>query len=354
MTSPIPSAGIEDAGGEPLEGELARFFSYSHDVLTILDGRGRILMVSPSVQRTLGYRVGDVEGGHFLRWVFPEDRRLMKKRLRTLRGGHSLSDLDARVLNVDGHPVPMRWSVSLGSDGRVYAVGRDRTDQLRRREALLRQELAELRLRTALELHDGILQTLTGTSLQIAVARRLIGTDPAAAGEVLQALGESVASEQREMRLYVDEVKGPPPAWRDGTLGLAERIESIIERVGAIWGVTTSVDLHLPDTVPPELGRQVLRIIQEATVNAVRHGSATEVSLSVAPEGADIALTIMDNGVGFSFLGEFDDKTLKEKRLGPLSLKHRVQAVGGNLWINSTTAGSKVVVRLPLFSEAAE
>jgi PAS domain S-box-containing protein len=331
-----------------LEGELARFFGYSHDVLAIMDRPGRVLVISPSVERVLGHSIGDLIGQRLFQWVHPEDQPAAMAQTRTLLDGSPIGDLDVRLSGANGEWVPMRWSLSVGLHRRIYAVGRDHTDQARHQDAILRHEMAELRLRTALELHDGILQTLTGATLHLATARRLVRMDPAAAEEVLEALGGSIAAEQQEMRLYVDELKGSPPVWVDGTLELLERIEALLDRVGMIWGLSTSVEYRVTVGVGGELGRQILRIIQEATVNAARHGAAKTVSVSVDLDGPDISISIADDGGGFSFLGEFDNDALKEKRLGPLSLKHRVEESGGRISIDSTPQGSTVSVRIPL------
>lgn len=351
MNRPSPSLGLGDVPSESLEGELSRFFGYSHDVLAIMDGGGRVLMISPSVERVLGYPTKEIVGRHFLHWLHPDDKPLVRTQTRTLLKGRPIADLDARIFRADGVSVPMRWSLSVGPGRRIYAVGRDRTDEAQRQESLLRQELAELRLRTTMELHDGVLQTLTGASLQIEVARRLLRRDPDAAEQVLHAVGEGIGAEQREIRLYVDEVKGHAPSWTDGSLALPDRIETILERVGMIWGVEISVDARVTEGVPAELGRQILRIIQESTVNAARHGAAKSVSVAVALDGPEITITIVDNGTGFSFLGEYDHKALKEKRLGPLSLKHRVEEAEGSICINSAPGRSTIVVRLPLSQE---
>ncbi len=354
MTRPAPSLGLGDVPSEPLEGEIARFFGYSHDVLAIMDGGGRVLMISPSVERVLGYPIEEIIGRRFLRWMHPEDKPVVKTHTRTLLMGRPIADLDVRIVRSDGSWVPMRWSISVGPGRRVYAVGQDRTDEARRQESLLRQEMAELRLRTTMELHDGVLQTLTGASLQIEVARRLLRKDPDAAEQILYAVGEGIGAEQREIRLYVDEVKGHAPAWTDGSLALPERIETILKRVGMIWGVAISVDARVTVGVSAELGRQILRIVQESTVNAARHGAAKAVSVSVSLDGPEITITVTDNGKGFSFVGEYDNKALKEQRLGPLSLKHRVEEAGGSICINSAPGRSTVVVRLPLSKEEDE
>jgi PAS domain S-box-containing protein len=334
--------------GASLEGELARFFGFSHDVLAILDRYGRVLVMSPSVERVLGYAVDALVGERLLRTVHPEDRPTVKKKVRAMLRGRPIGDLNVCISREDGEWVPMRWSLSLGSDKRIYAVGRDHSDEVRHKDALLRHETAELRLRTALELHDGILQTLTGASLQIAVARRVVRTDPAAAEEVLGTLGNIIAAEQQEMRLYVDELKGSAPVWTDGSLGLPERIKAVLDRVGTIWNLTINVEIFVSARIGGEFGRQIVRIIQEGTVNAARHADATSVSVSVVLEGPDVTISIADNGNGFSFLGEYDHDALKENRLGPISLKHRVGETGGRISINSTPTGSTVFVRLPV------
>lgn len=332
---------------EPLEGEFARFFGYAQDVLAILDDGGRILLVNPSAERILGYRITELLGRRALGMVHRQDRRLVVARARELGADRPVRDLDARIVGVHGGVVPMRWSLSLGAQRRIYAVGSDRTDEARRVEAVLGSEMAELRLRTAMELHDGILQTLTGASLQIAVARRLVRQDPLAAENLLAALGDTVRAEQQEMRLYVDEVKGQSPFWVEGEQGMAARIAAMLERVHAVWGVATSLEADIEDELPPEVGRRVLRIIQEATVNAARHGLAKKVSVTVGRDGPDIAIHIADDGRGFPFHGEFDADELREKRIGPLSLKHRVDDAGGRISIHSTTAGSTVRIVLP-------
>ncbi|MDE3172093.1 MAG: PAS domain-containing protein [Gemmatimonadota bacterium] len=352
MTQPkiarrTPGRGIQVAG-QPLEAELARFFGYAHDVLVVLDAGGRVLLISPSVKHVLGHAPQSLAGRRLLGMTHPDDRPAAKDYVRAVLHGRAVGGLEARLLHAGGGCVPMRWSLTLGAEGRLYAVGRDRTDEVRHHHMRLRNEVAELRLRTALELHDGILQTLTGATLQIAVARRLVHDDPGGAERVLSELGKSVAAEQQEMRLYVDEVKGgPSPAWADESLAAPERIAALLDRVGAIWGVATHFHASLGDDLPAEAVRRLLRIVQEATVNSARHGAARSVSVTAAVERGEIAIRVADDGRGFPFLGRYEHQALAEQRLGPLSLKHRVEEAGGRIAIDSTPAGATVWVWIP-------
>jgi len=300
------------------------------------------------VEPVLGYTALALVGRRMLGLVHPEDRPGVKRSLRAQFEAQVVAGIEARLLHAGGGCIPMRWSMAAGVQGRLYAVGRDRTDEVQSHQMRMRNEMSELRLRMALELHDGILQTLTGATLQIAVARKLVQSDPPAAERVLAELGKSVAAEQQEMRLYVDEVKGESPVWADETLDMSERIAALLDRVGSIWGVATSFDAQLGREIPVETGRTLLRMIQEATVNSARHGAAGTVSVAVAVEGPDITLRVADDGRGFPFVGRYDHDALKERRLGPLSLKYRVEEAGGRLSIESTQQGATLFVRIPL------
>jgi NarL family two-component system sensor histidine kinase LiaS len=212
-------------------------------------------------------------------------------------------------------------------------------------------QLEGFRLRTALELHDGVLQTLTGAALQIAVARKLLRSQPDRADEVLERLGSSVSAEQQELRLYVDELKGASSEWTDDSRGFAQRVATLLDRVGAIWEIEVASESSGDLALNPALSRQLVRMVQEATVNSARHSRASRVNVHIQANESRIILTISDDGHGFTFLGSYSDADLREQRLGPLSLKHRVWDAEGQIGINSTTEGSVVRIEVPVTSK---
>jgi signal transduction histidine kinase len=61
-----------------------------------------------------------------------------------------------------------------------------------------------------------------------------------------------------------------------------------------------------------------------------------------------VFITVADNGHGFSFQGTYDLATLQQMKAGPITLKERVLAVGGDLVISSSEAGSRLSISLPL------
>jgi NarL family two-component system sensor histidine kinase LiaS len=86
----------------------------------------------------------------------------------------------------------------------------------------------------------------------------------------------------------------------------------------------------------------LFRIVQEALHNALKHSRAQIVSVDLRGEPEGLALTIIDDGVGF------DVEAAWGRGLGLLSVRERVEAIGGTLEINSTFgAGTRLHVRVP-------
>lgn len=72
-------------------------------------------------------------------------------------------------------------------------------NQMFSRERLERAAAQDERLRLARELHDGVLQSLTGATLQLETLSRLIDADPRAAQKRLRDIEGLVIEEQREL-----------------------------------------------------------------------------------------------------------------------------------------------------------
>ena len=226
---------------------------------------------------------------------------------------------------------PSEWS---GAGTRV----RGDTPEKRSREHDL------LRRRVAGELHDGVLQVLTAIGVRLDAAREMIDSRPADAREIIAEVSRTVRAEQREIRMFVDEVKGIRDVSLGSPIPMERRVRAMLDRVAGLWGV--SCDLECRTELPGEMdiGRTVLRLVQEATVNAIRHGNATRVAVRIRRAGDKLRLVVSDNGSGFTFEGRLDPDVLEVARLGPVFLARRVMAVGGHLRIVSRGEGTHVCI----------
>jgi signal transduction histidine kinase len=205
----------------------------------------------------------------------------------------------------------------------------------------------EERIRLARDLHDGVLQSLTGIGLRLAAVRSLLDKDPRAAREALEPVQRLLTAEQRDLRFYIQELKPRPR--REGEVSLAFQVTELVHRIELEWGLRAELRTGgLEEPMPESLAREVYNVIREALVNAARHGEASAVRLEIRKEGEDrLCITVADNGRGFPFQGRLSHAELAERSLGPRNLFERVSSLQGTLDLESDAGGARLEIALP-------
>ena len=102
------------------------------------------------------------------------------------------------------------------------------------------------------------------------------------------------------------------------------------------------------DTVAsPELAEHALAVIREATTNAGKHASATEVNVHVSASASHLTVLVVDNGTG---LGP------SRRRSGLQNLRRRAELLGGTLDLDTPVGGGTQlswIVPLPVGTDSA-
>lgn len=207
--------------------------------------------------------------------------------------------------------------------------------------------LREDRLRVSRDLHDGVLQALTGIRLQLQAIGEDIGAEASAQTRLL-AIERALALEQRELRLLIDQLKpaATPPASSESLRG---RIDAMCSRLSVEWRIPIAVRTVPLDASLPQSIEQPLRLmIHEAVVNALKHGHPSRVTIAIVQRPGDVQVTVSDDGGGFHFRGTRDHESLAKEDLGPVTLRERIATLGGQLQIDSSPAGSRVEFSIPL------
>ena len=205
------------------------------------------------------------------------------------------------------------------------------------RTDLSRLALLEERERIAMELHDGVVQSLfvAGLSLQAAEA---VVDDP---DEIRQRLGGAVASIDgviSDLRSYIFGL-------RPSDLGdrhLERALRELVESVGRSASVETSIELD-PQAARALASRAatILQAAREATSNAVRHSDARSLLLRFCVCDDGVVLEIIDDGHGF------DPDAQDGRGHGLGNLKARAESLGGSLEIDSAPGhGTTVRIRV--------
>jgi len=88
----------------------------------------------------------------------------------------------------------------------------------------------------------------------------------------------------------------------------------------------------------------LLRIIQEAITNIIKHAKTKNVGILIYEEEENLLLTINDDGIGLD-----EKKAGKGKStIGLQSIRRRVEYLNGEIKINSNTKGTEIMVSIPL------
>lgn len=215
-------------------------------------------------------------------------------------------------------------------------------DQLYGTRQLRELATREERIRVARDLHDGVLQSLTGVRLEIrALASREV---PDATRDRLFAIERALAIEQRELRLFIGSLR---PTREPGSNVLAERLDALRERIALEWKTPVTIRVTAdPDRVPASIVDAVPLMVHEAVVNALKHAAPSRVSVAIEQRANELLIVVADDGHGFPFRGRLTHEQLRDLQDSPRSLIERVNSLGGRLLVESTNTGSRVEMHL--------
>jgi NarL family two-component system sensor histidine kinase LiaS len=188
------------------------------------------------------------------------------------------------------------------------------------------------RARIAREVHDAISQHLFALRMIAAGMRR---ADPG--NQQARAIERISEEALRDMQALLIEWR---PASLDGA-GLAPALQEICAAYHDRLGVTVDADLD-DVTVPAPVEHALLRITQEACVNAVRHGNARRLAVSMTRWDGHVELAVRDTGTGF-------DPAAPHAGSGLAHIRDRVAELGGTVDIDSAPGrGAALTVRVPV------
>lgn len=174
------------------------------------------------------------------------------------------------------------------------------------------------RKRLAREIHDTLGHALTGIAAGVDACIAMIDINPQATKKQLMVISKVVRQGIVDVRNSLNKLR-PSALEQHGFKGA---IENMIEEFTSVSDLTISLDYRL-DKVDFENTKEdiLFRVIQESVTNAVRHGDATHIDISLYIEDNNLYLKIQDNGHGCEEIHYgFGLKQMKE-RLGMINGK---------------------------------
>jgi signal transduction histidine kinase len=204
------------------------------------------------------------------------------------------------------------------------------------------------RARLTRDLHDGLLQGLTAADLQI---KLLADNEAIEARARLDSIRQLLVGEQRRIREFMRRTPTRPEKETEVPISLSLR--DVLSEVAKQWNCATPVSVEPAQaTASPTLIVHLSLMLAEAVANAVRHGRASTVRISMTKAPERMTIRIRDNGHGFKGGATFNmsDEQLRQAGSGPISLHERIRELGGVLSVDSSPTGVELTVELPLTS----
>jgi signal transduction histidine kinase len=258
--------------------------------------------------------------------------RLIRRIRRLALGAEAMAEGDLRSR------IPVSGGDEVGQLEHAFNTTAERLEQAIKAERDAAGSAARRaeRTRIARELHDSISQDLFSVSLVATGLRKAL---PAETKLWRQATSMEVTLERtrREMRAMLMELR--PVGLEDA--GLAAALEEMCRAYEARLGIPITARIELSDLAAP-VEHAVLRVVQEALGNAVRHGNPATIDVDVNGVGEKVNVTVRDDGTGFDL-----EHVAERHGMGLELIRERVEELGGTVQvITAPQQGTTVQVTL--------
>ncbi|MBD2000068.1 GAF domain-containing protein [Leptolyngbya sp. FACHB-541] len=208
-------------------------------------------------------------------------------------------------------------------------------------EEAQRAAIAQERNRWAGEIHDTLAQAFTAISIQLGVAKRIAQHSPDEVSQILDRVMELANTALSKARQSVWALHPTAEEFADLATKLSQYVEQMTQ------GTDIQVQMQIvgdPRLLSPLIGKNLLRVGQEAITNTLKHACATQLQVMLTYEAEWVSLCIQDNGRGFLFPNDTGG-------FGLISMSERADRINGNLTIQSQLEqGTNVCIQVPLES----
>ena len=230
-----------------------------------------------------------------------------------------------------------------------YAVITDINDQIEIEQKLLRTETKlrslakqvlyaqeQERKRIALELHDGIGQTLS--AIKFYVENCIINFNSDKPTSAIAEFEKVVP----KLQGAVEEVRRISMALRPSLLddiGILATLQWFCRESNASTpkiNFSFNKDNAVEEDISPNLKTEIFRIVQEAVNNACKYSQAKHIKITTKDDGKLLRLEVVDDGIGFDYAAIASQQGFAEsKGLGLVSMRERVENSNGHFTVAS-------------------
>ena len=235
-------------------------------------------------------------------------------------------------------------ALQLEERSRLEQLVRERTATLTELANHLQQVREDERGHLARELHDELGALLTAAKLDVARLKSKIDMVNPEVADRIKHLTETLNSGIALKRRIVEDLRPSSLA----NLGLPTSLEILTSEFAQRSGIAMEANFEAVE-LPDATELTIYRLVQESLTNISKYAKATAIQVTVHKYPTYVAVQIQDNGEGF------DLASIRPNSHGLAGMRHRVEAVGGRLTINSAIGeGTTVSAVIPVGTTPVE
>jgi PAS domain S-box-containing protein len=323
-----------------LKERYENLFENASDMVFTHDLDGLITSVNKTGEQLLRRKREEILGRELVTFVAADQREAVQQWLAEEIKDGDLATAEWDFVNAGGQRLRLEISSLLvqraGSGPEVESVARDITERSRLEREILETSNREQR-RIGHDLHDGVCQQLAAIAYRMDIL-----------GDELEEKGVSESSEAGRIGSLLNEAiqqtrgvaRGLFPV-RLAESGLESALEELATNTNNLFKVQCRFKCEQP--LPPldsNLSLHLYYIAQEAMSNAVRHGKATQVNITIAGVRERFTLEIQDNGTGFRL------PLTDSSGMGIRIMRYRARVIGATLNLKSEpNQGTQILVQ---------
>jgi len=337
--------GIAEAARQESAERLRAILETAVEGIITIDERGLMESLNPAAEKIFGYSSSELVGRN-ISLLMPSPYR---EEHDVYMANYARSGM-AKIIGIgrevvgqrkNGTVFPLDLSVSevrLAKRRLFTGFVRDITERKHLENEVLRASEAEQR-RIGHDLHDGICQYLAGIELMTRVLQQNLEKKSKTQGDQAGKIAEHMRAAVAQARMLA---RGLSPVVLESD-GLMSALRELAVTAEKLFQVVCH--FHCPVLVlvsDHAMATHLYRIAQEAVNNAVKHGRATSIDLSLTLGAGILSLEVRDNGNGLP------TGPPAPGGMGLRIMRYRAGTVGGTLVVRANPdRGATVVCSLP-------
>ncbi|MGD9733332.1 MAG: cache domain-containing protein [Desulfamplus sp.] len=301
------------------------------DPIIVYNMNGEVSYLNPAFTRVFGYTFEESVGRTIDNFVPAEDWQETMNAIKMILKGEPVSITETKRRSKSGRLIDVSIRGSVYRDKYGQPLGSVVTHRDISEVKFLEKSIMETgereRQKIGNDLHDDLCPHLIGIEGLTKVLKRKVqhySYDACNLSDKITELIKEAISKTRRL------ARGLCPAYFD--YGLESSLRELVNNIELLYQVKCT--LECPDTVDirnPMMVINLYHIVGEAIQNAIRHGKADKIVVSLNTEDENLNLSVSDNGIGM-------DRKIETKGMGIRIMNYRAKLVGASFSIKSNNS----------------